>query len=326
MAASRLLRSRWLAVGLAIGVLGGLASPRGTAWAEKPKPATATFEDEPAAHTLYTQMIGTMRKAKSLSYVSHYTWEAKGQVFGDCTYRTWLKKPNFFRVETERTPKKEGPREQGGILVGDGKTLWIYWPEGRPRYGEEDSKTYEKTRLTSYMRKPTPPGCHSIGHEVVFLGAGMSMPILDPSTFHGYTDSLQPYLDGVQSLGTEKVGDEECDKIEVSIMKHQRSWYLWLSKRDHLPRKLKQVVRVSYEITMNEEWSSVTLDAEMPDTLFAWEPPEGWTQWRLPKPEERLLKPGTQAPAFDLVSAGGSRIKLSDFRGQIVWLYIWRAG
>ncbi len=65
------------------------------------------------------------------------------------------------------------------------------------------------------------------------------MPIIDPSTFHGYTDSLQPYLDGVKSLGSEKFGDEDCDKIEVSIMKHQRSWYLWLSRSDHLPRKLQ---------------------------------------------------------------------------------------
>ena len=29
----------------------------------------------------------------------------------------------------------------------------------------------------------------------------MSMPIIDPSTFHGYTDSLQAYLDGVKGLG-----------------------------------------------------------------------------------------------------------------------------
>jgi hypothetical protein len=152
------------------------------------------------------------------------------------------------------------------------------------------------------------------------------MPVLDPSTFHGYTDSLQAYLDGVKSLGTEKVGDEDCDKIEVSIMKHQRSWYLWLSKRDHLPRKLKQVVRVSYDIVMHEEWSSVTLNAEIPDTMFVWKPPEGWKEWRLPRPEERLLKPGAQAPDFDLTSADGKRIKLSDYRGRAVWFYIWRAG
>jgi hypothetical protein len=154
----------------------------------------------------------------------------------------------------------------------------------------------------------------------------MSMPIIDPSTFFGYTDSLQTYLDGVKGLGIEKVAGEDCDKIEVSIMKHQRSWYLWLSKRDHLPRKLKQIVRVSYDIVMNEEWSSVSTNADMADTMFAWEPPKGWTQWRLPPLDASLLKPGTQAPDFDLASTDGKRIKLSDYRGKIVWFYVWRAG
>ena len=51
----------------------------------------------------------------------------------------------------------------------------------------------------------------------------------------------QAYLDGVTSLPAEKIGDEECDHILVNIMKHQRSWEIWLSKADHLPRKMKQI-------------------------------------------------------------------------------------
>jgi len=306
-------------------------------------------DDESAAHALYDQMIATMRNAKSLSYVSHYMWETKrdpkgDKKIGECTYRAWLKKPNYFRVEAESAEPAESAektksasagkataKKSGGTLIGDGDNLWIYWLQGRPRwYGAggplEDDKTYEKTRFTSYMKKPAPPHRHSIGHETGELGAGMAMPILDPSTFHGYTDSLQPYLDSVKSRGTEKVAGEECDKIELSIMKHQRSWLLWLSKRDHLPRKLDQVIRVSYDIVVHEEWSSVALDVEIPDTLFAWKPPEDWTQWRQPEPDDLLLKPGTTAPEFALASADGRRIKLSDYRRQVVWLYIWRAG
>jgi outer membrane lipoprotein-sorting protein len=279
------------------------------------------FKDEPAARALYEKMIETMRAAESLSYTSAYMWEAKGEEIGRCTYTIWMKKPNYFRVETVNSKGNSG-----GTLVGDGNDLWIFWSGERPFFSSEDRESFEKTRSNVYMTEPTPLAKHSIGHKTGLLGAGMSMPILDPSTFHGYTDSLQRYIDGITSIGAEKVADEDCDVIEVSIMKGQRIWRLWLSKENHLPRKLRQVVHVSYDIIMHEQWSEVTVNAEIPTEKFVWKPPEGWQQSRLPIPEERLLKPGQEAPDFELLAADDTKIKLSENRGKIVWLYIWRAG
>ncbi len=281
-----------------------------------------TFTDEPQAHALYDKMIEAMRKTDSLSYKSEYRWESKGRDIGSCTYTTWMKKPNYFLVETVH---KDG--QKGGTIVGDGDNLWIFWPGDRPRfYPADDDETYEKTRSNVYMKEATSLGGHSIGHKTGLLGAGMSMPILDPSTFHGYTDSLQRYIDGVRNIGTEEVEGRECDVIEVSIMKGQRIWQLWLAKEDNLPRKLKQIIHVSYDIIMHEQRSEVTINAEIPIEKFIWKPPEGWQQWRLPEPEERLLKPGQEAPDFELLLADGSKIKLSEHRGKAVWFYIWRAG
>ena len=280
----------------------------------EPKAASVkdTFKDEPEANALFVKMIETMRNAESLSY--------KGDC-GNCIYTIWMKKPNYFRVETVNSNGVEC-----GTIVGDGDNLWIYWPENRPHFSSEDRASYEKTASKVYMKEATPIGRHSIGHKTGLLGAGMGMTIIDPSTFHGYTDSLQPYLDGVRSWEAESIDGHECDVIEVSFMKRQRIWYIWLSKQDHLPRKLKEVVRVSRPLIGYERWSDVTINAEIPNEKFAWSPPEGWRQWHLPDPAENLLKPGAEAPDFELLLADETKARLSDYRGKIVWFYMWRVG
>ena len=228
-------------VGPTILLLGGAAWVMLSASVDAVERDAAAFADEPAAHAVYNRMIEAMHQAGSLSYSSRYECEAGGRVRTSCTYRVWLKKPNCFRMETRSTTG-----ELEGILIGDGTRLWIYWPKGRPRWKYvAESEADRKTRFTSYMTKPAPRGQHSIVHEAPFLGAEMGYPILDASVFHGHVDSTDRYLDGVRSAGTETIGGEDCDKIEVSLMDYQRSSYLWLSKRDHLPRKLKEVVRVS---------------------------------------------------------------------------------
>jgi outer membrane lipoprotein-sorting protein len=279
------------------------------------------FKDEPEAHALYDEMIAAMRSADSLTWTSQYRWEAQGREIGRCTYRIWLKKPNRFRLETT---KRDG--KPGGILVGDGDNLWIRWPGERPHFSTEEHEDWERTKDNVYMRERTPLGSHSIAHKTGVLGAGMSMAILNPSVFHGYRGSLQPYLDGARSMGTETIGDEEFDVIEVSFMKHQRSQYYWISCKDRLPRKLKQVVRVSYDIISHETWSNVSVNPEIEDDLFVWTPPPDWQEWRLPKQRDRLLKTGTVAPDFKLDLRSGGKTSLADYRGKVIWLVFWRVG
>ncbi|MEW6745805.1 MAG: DUF2092 domain-containing protein [Planctomycetota bacterium] len=293
---------------------------------EKPvDKATQVPRDDPEAHALYDAMVATMREAQSLSWVSEYSFEYMGMVGAHVTYKIWLAKPNFARVEVQPS----GSEQVSGILVGDGDEFWTYWPNGKPQYPFETTgkygEEYAKYKDCFYMHKMTPVGRHSIGHEVSNLG-GMGMTIIDPSTFHGYTDSLQPYLDSVRSLGSDDVDGEECDVIEVSFMSHQRSWYLWLSRECQLPRKLKEVVRVSQELTIHETWTDLAIDEEIAPELFQWELPEGWKEWRLPDLEEGLLKTGTEAPDFELASINGGTLKLSSFRGNVVWLNKWRCG
>ncbi len=281
------------------------------------EPFLGPFRDEPEARALYEKMIETMRQAESLSY----TVECGSPEHREGKYTVWMKKPNYFRVETANRRD-----EKCGTIVGDGDHLWIFWPGECPLLSPEERDNYEKSPYNLYIKKTTPLGKHSLGHEVGRCGAGLGMAIIDPSTFHGYSDSLQPYLDGARFLGIDKIQDQEYDVIEVSFMKRQRSWYLWLSRDDHLPRKVTQIVRVHKDLVGHEEWSDITLNAKFEQEKFVWSPPDGWRQWSQPDYEDDLLALGQEAPDFELLAVGGGKIKLSDYRGRIVWLYIWRAG
>ena len=287
--------------------------------AQQEQEVDTTFIDEPEAHALYDKMVETMRNAETMYYESEYRWGAQDKELGHAIYKLWMKKANYTRLEATSYNGK-----CKGIFIVDSEHSWIYWPTGRPYPPNENSDEYKKTRFNMYMKDL--PGYWSIAHQTDKLGVNMSMTVIDPSTFHGYTDALQPYIDGVRSVGIEKVGEEECDVIEVSFMKHQRSWYLWLSKQDHVPRKLKSVIRVSNEIIASELWSDVRLNDEISMDKFTWNPPEGWVEYKSPKLEDGLLEQGTKAPDFDLVLTDGNRCKLSDYHGKIVWLVFWRVG
>jgi len=315
------MKANWIRTGLAMALCLGVLH----AWPQQTNAAEAEFQDNPTARQLYREMIRAMRKATTLSWAGKNRWNFEGRFVATDTYRIWLKKPNYARVEMTRA----GGKEAGGILVGDGDYFWIYWPEGKLRYPWEQNgkyaEEYEKYQKKFFMKIRTPVGRHSIGHEV-FGNLGL-ITIIDPSTFHGYTDSLQAYIDGVRSLGASTLGGELCDGIEVSIMKHQRSWELWVARKDRLPRKLTQVLRVmDKDVVLEESWSAVEVDAEISNDRFAWSPPKDWQEWKMPDIEESLLKAGTTAPDFELAALSGGKLKLSSFRGQIVWLNKWRCG
>lgn len=239
----------------------------------------------------------------------------------ECGYRIWLKKPNYFRVEGLKT---DGALS--GVIIGDGKRLWIHWPDARPCYSNETRAEYALSAKNVYMTEPAPLARHSIGHQVAHLGNGMLMNILDPSTFHGYVDGLQEHIGAIAHRGRETVGGVLCEIVEVSLLDGQRIWKIWIAERDHLPRKLNELVRVNVDLEASEEWSNVTLDGEIADEKFVWQPPAGWREWKLPTSESQLLEVGSLAPDFEAKLADDKTVKLSQYRGKVVFLVFWRAG
>jgi peroxiredoxin/outer membrane lipoprotein-sorting protein len=274
-------------------------------------------KDDPQAHDLYDKMIETIYQAESLSYKS----ACSGPDGKESVYNILLKKPNYFHIGTMNMPSKSYNN-----FVGDGENFWFYWSRSRPFSAYENKESYEKTRSNAYVKKEISTGSYSIKEQINIFDVVRYGIVLDPSTFHGYADSLIPYIDGIRSRGKDYVGKEECEIIEVSFMKAQRTRYFWISKEDFLPRKIKDIIRLANIKVHVEELSDIKLNARIQKEKFTWSPPEGLRQWNNPEPEDILLKPGAKAPDFDLLSINGSTISLPDHRGKVIWLYIWQCG
>ncbi|MCA9126894.1 MAG: hypothetical protein KDB22_07410 [Planctomycetales bacterium] len=131
----------------------------------------------------FNQMRDAFQHAETLSFESKYDVEVLGVARSAFTYRVWLKKPNYFRVEC-----RSGGGTESGVIIGDGSTMWTYWPNGRPQFDFVNESAVQRADWkTSYMRKPaTDASLISLAHEMPLLGAGMGFPIIDVSVFHGH--------------------------------------------------------------------------------------------------------------------------------------------
>jgi len=279
---------------------------------------------DPHAIYLYGQMMGTVQGAKSLAFESsHEMYSVKDgekRYPSIMSYKAWLMKPNRARLEVSALQF-----EPMGILVGDGEYFWSYWPNGTWFFTTAYRHTKGALEHNVYMRKRTPQGMHSLAHEICYIGTG-SMSIFELSSFHGYVESMTDYLQEIKSQGEEKVGEELCDVIHLSFMNGQRERTLWISKKDHIPRKLKSAIHVSYDIFIEEEWTNIRINDQLDTELFRWQPPEGWEERQMPSPDDALLSKGDSAPNFSLRDAKDRKISLSDYHGKPVWLMFWRVG
>ncbi|MBN2070120.1 MAG: redoxin domain-containing protein [Candidatus Krumholzibacteriota bacterium] len=158
------------------------------------------------------------------------------------------------------------------------------------------------------------------------MQTAMTVSIFEFSTFHGYDDPMLEHLDAVRGLGSEVTGGEECDVIEVSFMLGQRKKKYWISRENHIPVRLEQVIETVPRYITTEKWSNIEPGLDIDDRLFDWQPGEGWYEYREPVLEDGLIKAGEIAPDFELDLYSGGRFKLSRQRGNLVWLVFWRVG
>ncbi len=230
-------------------------------------PIKSNFKDEPAAHSLYKKMIKAFQAANALYFESTYWFGREFSGLNEVTYRMWLKKPSYVRIESASKGKVTGN------LVGDGNNVWIYWGDKKNSFAGEDFSMY---RNKTYKQIPEPIGIESLADMTYMLKAAIPRLSYQPSWFFGYKNELDDSLDGVRMVGNEVINGEPCTIIEVSFKKNQRSRFYWISNSDFFPRKIREVIHGDDTILQEEMWSNILINPDIPAAIFKWQPPADW--------------------------------------------------
>ncbi len=278
---------------------------------------TMIVDNEPRAQALYETMKEAAGQARTLTYRCMCTGPDSEP--SSCTVQ--LKKPNLLRIDLTN-----GMSTRVTTLLADGERLRIFWSGDRPFLKVDDFERYDQTRSNVYLDTVGPPDGPDIVGEITRLGLAWSNLVWSPNVFFGGADEFEPCIDGIRYRGANTVRGQECDVIEVSYFHAQRTRHYWLSREDHLPRRIKEIVRLADNHLIVEEWYRVEIDERIADETFAWTPPEGFRRWTPPELDEFLPAPGTEVPDFELPSASGDTIRLSDLRSSVVWLCLWQVG
>jgi peroxiredoxin len=162
---------------------------------------------------------------------------------------------------------------------------------------------------------------------MVRLGSGFSLSIIDPSCFLGATDNLEHTIVDFDYVKQGKYAGEQCHVIDVVYLDGQRTRRLWISNKDHLPRRLIDTVKVhNRELVTEEIWQDIKPNINIADNRFKWQPPDDWSRFFLPPKKGHKHMKGQFAPDFEFTTINGSKIRLANLRGKVVWLVFWRLG
>lgn len=286
--------------------------------------------DTAAGRNYFALMNDALLNARTLKFECFQVMESAmdGQnLKKQARYSVWLKKGNLARVEMRDIAFPE----DGSDIIYDGKKLWAYFV-GKNAMVYLDEKNILGETKNVYMTKDISHGA-SLSHDIPNYGSLVSMPVLYLSKFFGYRSALEDESMTVIYQGEDTVNGEKMHHIKVMLLGGQRISDYWISPADNLPRKMEEklVMNAAYSSVRRESWSNVTINGTLPDSLFAWKPPENWTEYRHPSlkiMEDSLcrMKQNQYETFTGLSLLNGETFNLSDYKGQMVLIVFWRLG
>jgi peroxiredoxin/outer membrane lipoprotein-sorting protein len=135
------------------------------------------------------------------------------------------------------------------------------------------------------------------------------------------------------------VGDVSCPTLEISLT-NKLIVTLAVDPQTHLVRRSMTNIKAMLEkqgvpdvknASFTIEYATTTPGGDLPDTQFAWAPPEGAKDIKAmqtaaaggdePNPADALV--GQEAPAFKVTGLDGKEVSLSDLKGKVIVLDFW---
>lgn len=232
----------------------------------------------------------TLQDAKTLTAdLSVSVANAPGPTPQSLKGKVTLMKPNYLRVELE------GP--EGQSFFADGKNYYMY-----------------STAAKRYVRQSLSP---------------------NPTEFQGlWEGEIDAFFGGVKSaekvtatyVGTEKIGDVECDVVKVEMKDPDRTAVYAIGKTDRLIRRaaLSFPVPNREPVKQTNTLTNIKLNVSKTAADFEFKPPadaqlfdpEKEMEEQIRQLESTLLAVGEKAPEFDLPMSTSGRLSLSDARKE----------
>jgi outer membrane lipoprotein-sorting protein len=154
-------------------------------------------------------------------------------------------------VTVRRAGSTEPEKVTGG---GDGESYFLIDHKNRKGYEDID------------------PGVMGSGGRAV-MGVAM-LEFVHPTP---YDDELNG--EKVELLGTEKVGDEECDKIAITYAGGQGTSTWFFSRKDHLPRRrTRGFTTPQGDGAIDTVIKKIEIDPKVDASLFKMQLPEGYAK------------------------------------------------
>ena len=188
------------------------------------------------------------------------------------------------------------PDRLSGDASGDALNR-SFWYDGK-------SLSFLEKEQNAYGTLPVPPTIDG-ALDAVFERTGMVIPLADFLYEDVYSRLMESVQRGVY-LGIHRVGDVDCHHL--SFEQETIDWQLWIDAGEKpLPRKLSIAYKTEdevpqYAVTITR-WN---LNAELPEELFVFEPPEGAERIEFPTAPEPSARAQREAePSRVARSRGG---------------------